>query len=126
MIYVTDTHPLVWYLLGSLPENVDLIFTSAEKGDAIIYIPTIVLAECMYLVESGKIEIDFKDLLGRLEASRNFIPVSFNFQVLKLLPEIILRELHDRIIVATAKILDARLITKDEEIRESGMVETVW
>ncbi|MBE8540566.1 PIN domain-containing protein [Geoglobus acetivorans] len=126
MIYVTDTHPLVWYLMDRLPENADRIFTSAEKGDAIIYIPTIVLAECMYLAESGRIEIDFEDLLGRLEVGRNFVPVSFNFKVLKLLPEVKLKELHDRIIVATARILDAKLITKDEEIRESGMVETVW
>jgi PIN domain nuclease of toxin-antitoxin system len=35
-------------------------------------------------------------------------------------------EPHDRIIVATAKLLNARLITKDEKIRNSKIVETVW
>jgi PIN domain nuclease of toxin-antitoxin system len=45
---------------------------------------------------------------------------------MKLLPEIELKELHDRIIVATAKILNAKLITKDRRIRESEIVETVW
>jgi len=101
-------------------------FRSAEVGESIIFIPTIALAECLYLVENEKIEMDFGDLLGRIEISRNFIPTSFNFQVMKLLPEIKLRELHDRIIVATAKILNAKLITKDRVIRESGIVETVW
>ncbi|RLI85755.1 MAG: type II toxin-antitoxin system VapC family toxin, partial [Candidatus Altiarchaeales archaeon] len=33
---------------------------------------------------------------------------------------------HDRVIVATAKLLNAKLITKDEEIKESGLVEVVW
>jgi predicted nuclease of predicted toxin-antitoxin system len=33
-----------------------------------------------------------------------------------MLPEIKLPELHDRIIVATAKILKAKLITKDKDI----------
>jgi len=77
-------------------------------------------------VENGKIELNFDDLLRKIEMSRNFVVTYFNFQMLKLLPEIKLNELHDRIIIATAKILNAKLITKDREIRESGIVETVW
>ncbi|MDI6886728.1 MAG: PIN domain-containing protein, partial [archaeon] len=98
----------------------------AETGEATLFIPTIVLAECLYLVENEKIKLDFDDLVRRVEISRNFIPAAFNFQVMKLLPEIRLKELHDRIIVATAKILNATLITKDREIRESRIVEVVW
>ncbi len=73
-----------------------------------------------------KIELDFEELVEKIEISSNFIPVSFNFQVVKLLSEISLRELHDRIIVATAKLLNAKLITRDKEIRNSGIVEVVW
>lgn len=58
--------------------------------------------------------------------SRTFIPISFNFQLLKLLPEIRVGELHDRIIVATAKLLNAKLITKDKEIKSAGIVTVVW
>ena len=83
------------------------------------------MAECLYLVENGKIELDFDDLLRKIEMSKNFISVSFNLPVMKLLPGIRLEELHDRVIVATAKILDAKLITKDREIRDSGIVEVV-
>jgi predicted nucleic acid-binding protein len=126
MSYVADTHAFVWYIIGKLPERVDSIFRSAEEGESTIYIPTIVLAECLYLVENKKIDLDFEDLLDKLEIGRNFVPVSFNFQVLKLLPEIKLGELHDRIVVATAKILNAKLITKDKEIMESKIVETAW
>jgi hypothetical protein len=35
-------------------------------------------------------------------------------------------ELHDRIIVAIAKLCDAGLITKDGEIGDSKEVETKW
>ena len=35
-------------------------------------------------------------------------------------------DLHDQIIVATAKFLNAILITKDKKIRDSNIVETVW
>ncbi len=37
-----------------------------------------------------------------------------------------LPELHDRIIVASADILKAGLITKDENIKKSGYVKTIW
>jgi PIN domain nuclease of toxin-antitoxin system len=37
-----------------------------------------------------------------------------------------LKEIHDRIIVASAKILNTKLITKDKEIKKSRIVETVW
>jgi len=126
MFYVTDTHAFVWYIAGKLSPEVDGVFRSAEKGESIIFIPTVVLAECLYLAENRKIDLDFNELLEKIEASSNFIPTSFNFQVVKLLQEIKLSELHDRIIVATAKLLNAKLITKDKEIRESGIVEVVW
>jgi len=35
-------------------------------------------------------------------------------------------ELHDRIVAATAKLLDAKLLTKDENIQKSGIVEVIW
>ncbi len=126
MLYVADTHAFVWYILGKLPERVDIIFKSAETGNSTIFIPTIVLAECLYLVENGKIELDYEDLLMRIDMSKNFIVTSFNFQLLKLLPEIKFDEIHDRIIVATAKMLKAELITRDSEIIKSGIVETIW
>ncbi len=126
MLYVTDTHAFVWYIVGRLPNRVDNIFKSAETGNSTIFIPTIVLAECLYLVENGKIKLDFEDLLMRIDMSKNFIVTSFNFQLLKLLPEIKLNEIHDRIIVATAKMLKAKLVTRDLEIVKSGIVETVW
>lgn len=126
MLYVTDTHAFVWYIHGTLPELIDDIFKSAEKGESTLFIPTIVLAECLYLVENNRIHLDFSNLLKRIEMGRNFIPTSFNFQLIRMLPEIKVGELHDRIIVATAKILNAKLITRDREIRKAGVVEVIW
>jgi len=59
MSYVADTHAFVLYITGKLPERVDSIFRSAEEGESTVYIPTIVLAECLYLVENKKIDLDF-------------------------------------------------------------------
>ncbi|MGD2250472.1 MAG: PIN domain-containing protein [Candidatus Methanofastidiosia archaeon] len=117
---MTDTHALVWYILDTLPEAVDKVFKSAEKGESTIFIPTIVVAECFYLMEKGKINFNFDDVLKRIEMSKNFISTSFDFHVVTLLPEIKVGELHDRIIVVTAKILNARSITKDK--KRSGAI----
>jgi len=35
-------------------------------------------------------------------------------------------EPHDRIVVATAKLLNSTLITKDYKIISSGLVKTIW
>lgn len=126
MPYVADAHSWVHYLTGKLPVKADEVFTSVENGEDAIYVPTIALPECLYLSEKGKISLDVKELVNKFEISLNFIPVSFNFEILKLLPTIKIKELHDKIIVATSKLLNSKLITKDREIKESELVETVW
>jgi len=66
----------------------------------------------------------------KFRISSNFTPISLNLEIVKMLPEIKLPELHDRIIVATAKVLGAKLITKDKDIDkdivESRLAETIW
>lgn len=57
-----------------------------------------------------------------------------NYPIYPLDEELILKcqsipqiaELHDRVIVATAELLDAPLITKDAKIVDSKIIETVW
>ena len=60
MFYVTDTSSNL-YLSDKLPDNINEIFMSAEE-ESVIFVPT-VLAECLYLVENEKIELDFNDLM---------------------------------------------------------------
>lgn len=46
---------------------------------------------------------------------------------IRKLPETLpLTELHDQIIVATALIYEAKVLTKNGPIRDSGLVETIW
>jgi len=45
---------------------VDHAFKRAERGDALIYVPTIVLAECVYPVEKGRISLRYYELFSRL------------------------------------------------------------
>jgi PIN domain nuclease of toxin-antitoxin system len=62
----------------------------------------------------------------RFEIGRNFLIAPLNFEIVKTMPRIKLKEMHDKIVVATAQAYNCKLITKDEEIRKSGLVPTVW
>ena len=126
MFYVADTHAWVFYLLNKLPAKANNAFKSVEKGESIMFVPTIALAECIYLIEGKKIDLNLKELFIKFETGGNFVPVSLDFEIIKEISKIKLEELHDRIIVATAKLLDAKLITKDSDIKDSKLVETVW
>ncbi len=117
---------MVFYLLGKLTKRADEAFSSVEKGEDTTFVPTIALAECIYLIESGKISLSLEQLFDKFQISNNFVPVPMNLEIVKELPKLKIPEMHDRIIVATAKLLKSKVVTKDEEIRESGFVETVW
>jgi len=126
MFYVADTHTWVFYLLDRLPEKADEVFSHAEHGRDFVFIPTIALAECVYLVERGKIDLNLDGLFSKLRVGGNFIPVPLTLDVVERIHLIPLSEIHDRIIVATAQVLGAKVLTKDEQIVESGIVETIW
>ena len=125
-MYVADTHAWVYYLLNRLPNTSNNIFASVENGNDVIFVPTIALSECIHLIGKKKIILTYEGLFSRFDESNNFIVAPLNLDITKHVSEINLKELHDRIIVATAEFLNATLITKDKEIIKSGIVKTIW
>ncbi len=129
MLFVTDTHSFLWYLSQEekLGMNALNVFEEAEKGNATILVPTIVLAEAFHVCTVKGIALKFSKLLEKIEVGRNFTSVPLDFNVIKQIQKLDkVKELHDKIIVATAQLLDAKLITKDKEITKSKYVEVVW
>ena len=128
-MYVVDTHALVWHLTDDprLGEEARDILNMADRGEAVILVPSIVLAECFYLLEKHGQGDMFLKVLDAIEQHPCYDICSLNAEVLRMMPRITcLSGLHDRIIVATAKIRGAVLITKDEEIGKCGCVPTAW
>ena len=129
MTYVTDTHPLFQFLTNNkrLSSNARILFEKAETGESSIIVPSIVLAELMYLFEKQNSRDKFKEVLKRIEIALNYEVCSLDTEVIDISSKIIsVKEIHDRIIIATAKLLDCPLITKDEEIINSEEVECIW
>ncbi|MCZ6624012.1 MAG: PIN domain-containing protein [Deltaproteobacteria bacterium] len=132
MIFVTDTHGLVYHLTGQrkrLGRRARVIFERTERGQDAVLIPFTALEEVMLLSEAGKIHlrIPFRELLMSLMQADNFDLGENNADLLLEASALTgIRDPFDRMIVAQARLSEATLITTDEEIRESGLVKTVW
>lgn len=127
--YVADTHALFWYLTASLRLSAiaKAAFDEGKNGLALIYIPSIVLAELYFLNIKHGYPIDFADEYKKLETGGQFIMTSFEpSDVLDFDANSAVKEIHDRIIVGTAQKLNAACITKDENITDSGLVKIIW
>lgn len=128
-LYVTDSHSLIWYLIDSpkLGSGANKAFKSIEDGEAQLLIPAIVIAEIIYIVQSGRVEADLDSLFVQIKESDNFeiSPLGLE-ELLCLREQTEIPEMHDRLIVCEALLNKAKIITKDNLIRDSKSVETVW
>ncbi len=128
-LYVADTHALYWYLINSplLGTNASQAFDEADNGVALIYLPTIVLAELYYLNRKYGQPINFASDFARLRASAQFVFVSFEASdVLDFDAHAAVPEMHDRIIAGVALRLGTPCLTCDSKIVASGLVGTIW
>ena len=129
MIYVIDTHALVWFLEGNqnLSHKAMNIMLTSEFP---IIVPTIVLAEMKYLFDRKRITTAFDDIRKRLYDDERVTIYPLDDLVIDYLPEQL--EIHDAVICATCLALqntlgeEVQLITKDEAIVKSSIVATVW
>ena len=127
--YVLDAHALFWSVDGTLQERSIKAFEciqEARRGNAVLLIPTIVLLElCVILAKKKQ---DYTGTVNTVLLSDfvQSIPLDDRVvgEVMKL--GVGSLELHDLIIVAVARLNGAPVITKDEEVRKSGLVRTVW
>lgn len=126
MNFVLDTHILIWYFIGShrlslkAKEAIDKSRILGEK----LLIPTIVLSEALDIAEKRKVEFDFKGMYRIIRDDPSFEIISFTPEIFDETVKIKgIKEIHDRIISATAIFYRAGIITKDRIIRNSGEVE---
>lgn len=131
-IFVTDTHPLVWYATNkysSLSKKVLRTFQQADDGEVLIYVPTVVFWEVAILEKSGKIRLQdgFDKWLASLLNQTGFAEAVFDSSIIKQAIGYNFNEdIFDAAIVATVTALDFPLITKDVAISQANLVEIYW
>ena len=128
-LYVADTHTLFWYFTASpsLGSRAHRAFDEARDGQALIYIPAIVLAELYFLNEKKDRPIDYSATFALLVQSAQFVLLPFeSIDTLEFERDKAVADIHDRMIVGVARRLGATLLTRDEQIAGSGTVRTMW
>lgn len=125
---VLDTHAWIW--LASDPDQLGSAGRKAIGRDRSRGIAAISCWEVAMLAARGRIELD-RDPVTWMDDSLR----AEDIELLPLTPAVAVASAHlgafhgdpaDRLIVATALTHGAVLITKDERIREQGLVKILW
>jgi len=127
MLYVVDTHVLIWYFIGSkrLPQRLQERIDETRRRGGRLLISTIVLAEALDIAEKGRVDFDFAKMYRLILQEPEFEIVGFGPEIFEEAMRVRkVQELHDRIIMATARFYGAGVLTKDKIVLDSGEVET--
>jgi len=131
--YVTDTHTLIWHMMQSrkLSSGARRVLQDAEQGMAQILVPTIVLVESAFIFARNRIPRDILDRVYALsdEHDANFRIVPLDLAVAHAVLDfgpLSVPEIADRIVAATARAYDLPLLTADQAIAESELVQIIW
>ena len=116
MIYLIDTHALIWYIAGDKKLGRKAI-SVIEDTDNIIYISKVTLWEMAIKISLGKLalSIPFDELEAYLEENEFFI-LDYNYVHLKRLLTLPFHhgDPFDRLIIAQALVDDITIITHDK------------
>jgi PIN domain nuclease of toxin-antitoxin system len=123
-----DAHTLIWFFHkesnGKLSRKALTTIKEAEAS-GIIYVPTVVLMEVMRIIEKRKYPVSFDEILQYIEENEAYKIVPLTTKIIKIIRNFQSRDLHDRVIIATALITDSVLVSKDKEIRAIGL-NVIW
>lgn len=129
MIHVVDTHALVRHLESS-PSLGKRAREILSDGASFFVVPVIVLAEARYMSASRKLRVSWEEVLNGVLSDDRYAIVDLTVGLIEALDTRL--EMHDAIICATALLIrdslgeDVAVITRDRQIRESGLVQTIW
>jgi PIN domain nuclease of toxin-antitoxin system len=130
--FVTDTHPLLWLRAGAtrkLGRAARKVFAAYQEGSVDLYVPGAVVLETWFLAKNGTIQLSttLDEWWGRILNDRLHLePLTADDVFAAANLDWDHRDVHDRLIVATAQRLGLRLVTADEAIHAWGGIEVLW
>ncbi len=130
---VVDTHALLWHLIApdKLGAGARAILTAADRGEAQILVPVLVLAELSMIAERNRVPGWTPQ---RVDVFARLVSESDNYAMSPLSDGLVLAsrdltaipDIFDRLIAAEARELQVPLVTRDPVIPRSGAVPVIW
>jgi predicted nucleic acid-binding protein len=128
MEYLADTVAIVRYFskTGKIGKRALKILRDTDAGEHVIYVSIISIVEIMYLAERNRIPVKLEETLSKIAISDNYHIVDLDVDTIQSAKTIHGLELHDRLIVASARQLNLPILTNDTVIVKSNMIEAIW
>jgi PIN domain nuclease of toxin-antitoxin system len=129
---VADTHSLLWAIGGKrekLGRRARAMFDRADAGAGSVYVPTITLVEVGEAVYAGRVSLSrpFDRWVEALRASGHYLVADLSADVVIRAHDLYaIPERGDRLIAATAAVLEVPLMTRDPVIAKAAVVERLW
>ena len=126
-----DTHVIVWLLIA--PDQLsgrarDAILQARREADKIVYSP-VSLYEIANAARRKRLQLYSMtgDFIAGIQAKLDMVPLSAAIAICAAeLPNPFHGDPIDRIIAATAIVMDCTLITHDERIRKANVCKVLW
>ena len=127
--YVLDTHAIVLAFVApkKLGRRARAVLSRVERGKDEALLPAAALAEVALLADLGWIRISLPQIRVALDETPalQFLPLELRqLDIFSTLS--VLRDPFDRLIVSAARAENARLLSRDEELSTTGLVDVVW
>lgn len=125
MQYLLDTVTIIRHFseIGKLGKKAQEILDSEDNT---FVISVVSLMEILYLSEKRRINIDLIETLNRIELSSLYQIADLTSDILMVANDFHFYELHDRLILSTAKWLDIPIISSDEKFKSVEGVKVFW
>jgi PIN domain nuclease of toxin-antitoxin system len=126
--YLLDTHACLYALAApkKLGRRARRALDQADQKGHAVWLPAAVAAEVVILKELGRSELGLPALRTAFENSCwCFLPLDLR-QIDEFAGLSAIRDPFDRLIVAAARSVGARLITRDATLAELGLVDIIW
>ena len=128
---VTDTHPLIFHAAGGgrLGAKAAAHFRACEDRQALTYVPAAVVWEIALLTRAGRVNLrrSVRAFFADLFSNPAYQPYDLSVEQVLLAEEPrVNRDPFDGLICAAARDLELPLLTRDGDIRGSGLVRVIW
>jgi PIN domain nuclease of toxin-antitoxin system len=128
---VTDTHAVLFHAAGGgrLGKKAAAHYAACERREALIYVPAAVIWECALLARAGRVNLrrSVRGFFEDLFTNPAYLPHDLTADQVFDAEELrVNRDPFDALICAAAKDLELPLITRDGDIRSSGLVRVIW
>jgi PIN domain nuclease of toxin-antitoxin system len=127
-VVVADTHALAWHFTepNRLGKAARRAFSQVDTGRWLCHVPVIVLVEIGLLHERGRLRIDPTAMLEALAPHPGYAILDLDVeQVDEFVSLPAVRDPMDRLILAAARAMRARLVSGDGALTGHG-VERLW